>query len=958
MTADEWTAVEAAFHGARERAAEDREAFLERTCPDPSLRHHVRALLAQEDGALLREGLPGAVAAMAGSEVSADREGQRLGAYVLGPRLGAGAMGEVYRARDVALGRDVAIKLLPEELREPRRVARFRREARILAALEHPNIAAIHGLVEGDGPPALVLEFVDGPTLAEVVARSVQALSHLPGGGAMPVAEALDVAVQVAAALEAAHRLGIVHRDLKPANVAITADRVVKVLDFGLAFVAAASHVDPLPPLETTHGTILGTVAYMSPEQTRGQAIDHRADIWAFGAVLYEMLCGVRPFLGATTADVLAAIITSEPDWTRVPRGTPESVVALLRQCLTKDPAWRLHDIADARIVLGDAGTRHRAGAALDAAGPERAGRGGRFGRSSWVASAAMLIGVGGVAAGLVAVLRPVPPAARSGIIRATIPVVESIRVAEGGVAISPDGRTIVYEGRVGAERPRLYRRAIDGDTSEPIPGTERGHAPFFSPDGRWVGFAAGQQLKKVPLSGGSPVVICEVQSHFGASWADDGTIVVSLAPESGLFRVPDTGGTPTPLTTLSPADTGNDHRWPVALPGGRGVIFAVATGPAEDARVVVLDARTGARRDLIHGAASARLVGTQHLAYAIGGNLYLVPFDLDRLEVSGTPRVVARGVAEYTDGAPEYAFSAAGDLVYVPGRAGGDRHRLVLVDLAGQVTPLAAPPDFIQFPRISADGTTIAYMVAGAKNNVWTYDMDRGVAARATAGRFHYPVWTPDGRLSMADGGLGAQRIVLHDTAGRGFIEPLVEPSQEQAPEAWSPDGRTLFYRVMQPDTTWHLWSYHAPTRTRAPFLATRVDTHSMRPSPDGRWALYNSREGGLMQLHLRSLRPDAGRTQISDGGADVGAWSPDGRRIYYRGLPGSDRDGLWVVDVRPQGSSVAAGRPRRLFGADAFEPSFDVTPDGRHFVMVQRDPTPPPRELRLVLDAATGGR
>lgn len=828
-------------------------------------------------------------------------------------------------------------------------MARFRREARILAALEHPNIAAIHGLIEGDGPPALVLEFVDGTTLADVIARDARSPSRTGHHGAIPLGEALDVASQIAAALEAAHRLGVVHRDLKPANVVVTADRVVKVLDFGVAFVAAASRVDPLPPLETTHGTILGTVAYMSPEQTRGRAVDQRTDVWAFGAVLFEMLSGVRPFPGETTADVLAAIITAEPDWNRLPPDTPDAVVVLLKHCLTKDPAWRLHAIADARIALGDAITTSRAGHAVDADSRSRARRDWRW-----------LVAVAGAlaAAALFASLWNAPPPARPGVVRATIPLTQSVRVAEGGVAISPDGRTVVYEGRVGEERWRLYRRAIDGDVGTPIPGTESGHAPFFSPDGRWVGFAAGRELKKVPLDGGSPVVICEVQSHYGASWGDDGTIVVSLAPESGLVRVADSGGTPTPLTTLAPADTGNDHRWPVVLPRGRGVIFAVATGPADDARIVVLDARTGIRRDLIRGAASARLVGTQHLAYATGGDLYLVPFDLARLELAGRPQVIARGVAEYTDGAPEYAFSTAGDLVYVPGRAGAALHRLVLVDLAGGVAPLSAPPDYIHFPRMSGDGRTIAYMVGGAKNNVWTYDLIRGVATRATAGRFHYPVWRSDGRLSMAEGGRGAQRIVLHDTGGRGAIETLVESSHEQAPEAWTPDGRTLFYRVMQPDTTWHLWSYHAPTKAHAPFLATPVDTHSLRPSPDGRWALYDARDSGLLQLFVRSLQPGAGRVQVSQAGAALGVWSPDGRRIYYRGLPGTDGDGLWAVDVQARGSGLATGRPRRLFGAEAFEEAFDVTPDGRHLVMVQSDPTAPPKELRLVLGAANAVR
>ena len=663
-----------------------------------AVQRDVLSLLRQQDHGLLSGGLSGAFAALASPNA---REGAILDTYELGPLIGAGAMGDVYRARDRRLGRDVAIKILPDALgRDPDRITRFEREARVLATLNHPNIATLYGLVEDASTRGLVMELVEGATLGELLALRRKAAGTAATVG-LPLREALPIAQQVARALEAAHAQGIVHRDLKPANVAVTPAGVVKVLDFGLAKIVAGEGASPggNPVLETRDGIVLGTVAYMSPEQARGLPVDKRTDIWAFGCVLYEMLAGGRPFPGDTTADVLGAIVGAEPAWSALPASTPPRVLAVLRRCLVKDPDRRTHDIADARIELE--GEREP-----EASPPAVMAANRTPGRRLWAMGLAATLAA---AAGGASVAWWLPAPAPRPVLRAAIDIEESIVTGEGSIVFAPDGRSIVYQARGRDNVQRLYHRVLGRVGSTPIVGTDNGHAPFFSPDGQWVGFASDLELRKVPLTGGVPTTICRIQSHFGASWGDDGTIVVSLAPETGLHRCPAEGGTAEPLLSLAPEDAGNDHRYPIALPGGRGVIYAAATGPAEDARVVVFDRRSGTRRDLLRGVASARLVGRERLAYAINGDLFIVGFDPDWLEVVGDPMRVASGVSEGTDGAPEYGFSNAGDLVFAAGPAGGPRHTLALVDMTGQATPLRIPAGPIGFPRVSPDGRTLA---------------------------------------------------------------------------------------------------------------------------------------------------------------------------------------------------------------------------------------------------------
>ena len=568
---------------------------------------------------------------------------------------------------------------------------RFEREARTLAALNHPHIAQIHGVEDNDGVPAIVMELVEGTDLARRMS-----------GASMPPDEALSIARQIVEALEAAHEKGhhpprseaVQHHGdarragegarLRPGQGQRSGGRRVA------SRFAGAAHAQR---------RVLGTAAYMSPEQAMGRDVDRRTDVWAFGCVLYELLTQARAFPGDSAAEAVAAVLRAEPDWTRLPASVPPPIRKLLARCLSKDRQARIADISTARYVLDDA-----------AATPSGAPPTATVAPPWWRRPATYGI-AGAVAAGLAMALAfgVLPPAATSeGEVRAgfSLPAVLPPAVTRV-IAITPDGTTVVYPGSQGG-RNQLYRRRLAEAESSPIDGTRDGFVPFFSPDGQWLGFFDGRTLMKVPAGGGRPSAIAEFQSVAGASWGDDGFIVVGTRQETGLFRVAATGGTPEPLTVPTAEDAGNDHRWPQVLPGGRGVLFSVGTGPEEAARIVVLDGRTGTRKDLLRGTASALYVATGHLVYARSGELLALPFDLDRLEVTGPQARIAEGVGEGTDGEPQYAFSRSGDLAYVPGRSGGSTH-----SHAGRPERRRRRHSVSggnpRFPRFSPDGRRIA---------------------------------------------------------------------------------------------------------------------------------------------------------------------------------------------------------------------------------------------------------
>ena len=446
--------------------------------------------------------------------------------------------------------------------------------------------------------------------------------------------------------------------------------------------------------------------------------------------------------------------------------------------------------------------------------------------------------------------------------------------------------------------------------------------------------------------------MICQVESYSDASWGDDGSIVIGTRQETGLLRVRASGGAVEPLTVPTPEDEGNDHRFPQILPGGRGVIFMVGTGPDDTARILVLDSRTGARKELLRGSASARYVPTGHLVYARHGELFAMPFDLGKLEVSGSPMRIATGVDELTDGAPEYSFSAGGDLVYVPGWSGGERNILAFVDLHGTVAKTAMPPGPIDSPDISPDGRRIALTMAGAKNNIWVYDIERVTATRVTFGRYHEPIWTPDGRLTASKGPPDRLQLIRRSADGSGADEEITAVGSTQYAGSWTPDGRTLYYTREQEATQWDLWTVSPGLREPAPLVASRFNERSPRLSPDGRWLVYTSDENGRAEIYVRALEGDGRRWPMSVDGARFPVWAPDGRRLYYLGPAGAGGPvGMWVVDIATS-PTFSASRPRLLFPAPGFVPQFDITPDGKRFVMVQEDTTPPPQQLHLVLN------
>ena len=705
--------------------------------------------------------------------------GKTLGHYQVTGKLGAGGMGEVYRATDTRLGRDVALKVLPEAFaRDPERLARFEREARVLAQLNHPNIAAIYGFEHVDGVPFLVLEYVPGQTLAEMIAAVPLAPETL-----------LQICSEVGYALEEAHSKAVVHRDLKPANIKITPEGKIKVLDFGLAkaFADESAGGDPAqsPTLSvgaTRVGTLLGTAAYMSPEQARGQPLDRRTDIWSLGCVLYEMLAGKRAFSGASITDVVAAVVRAEPDWTALPASTPAAMRALLRRCLEKDPRRRLQHIGDARILLEEL---EEPAPALSPARPAAP-----WPRRVLPWALALLMAVAAALAWWRAT-RPQPgPVTRT---QVTLSPTDRLVLADAPcLALSPDGTRLVYTARR-AGRAQLFLRRMDRFEAAPIAGTEGTEGPFFSPDGEWVGFFAGGKLKKAALSGGAPVALCDAQDSRGAAWGADDVIVFtpSGALGAGLMRVSASGGAPQALTTPDAKQGESGHRWPEILPGGKALLFSVWTGGSfEEARIAVLRLDTGERKTLLEGGTNPRYAaggsGGGYLIFARAGGLLAAPFDAAQLRLTGPPVPVLSGlITNARTGAAQFTLSATGSLAYVPGSADSGETSLVWVDRKGQVAPLTAAHRTYTNPRLSPDGRRLAVTpLAAGGRHVWVLDLARNTAARLTfeGNTNSSPAWSPDGRrIVFRSNQAGADNLYWKPADGSGPEERLTTSGNNQ---------------------------------------------------------------------------------------------------------------------------------------------------------------------------------
>ncbi|MBI4264560.1 MAG: serine/threonine-protein kinase [Acidobacteria bacterium] len=862
--------------------------------------------------------------------------GTRVGPYEIVAEIGAGGMGVVYRARDAKLNRDVALKILPEAFAlDADRVARFKREAQVLAALNHPNIAAIYGFEEADGLQALVLELVEGPTLADRIRL-----------GALPLDEALPIARQIAEALESAHEQGIVHRDLKPANVKVREDGTVKVLDFVLAKAmdppAASAVLSQAPtittPAMTLAGVILGTAAYMSPEQAKGKPTDKRADIWAFGCVLYEMLTGRRAFEGEDVTETLAAVVKLEPDWSALPAALSPSVEVFLRRSLRKNPKERVSDIHDVRLALeGAFDTAVRAQPA-----PVAVGRWTRW-RQAVLGAAAGLM-VGGLAVGLV-FLAPVGPVVRPATTFALSLPSGLLRLAGNPplIAISPDGRTFVYAGP-----DRLYRRDMGDVEIRSIPGTEGSpRTPFFSPDGRWLGFFNDGNLRKVSLQGGPPIVISSAVI-IGASWGTDGRILYGLQTD-GLWRVSEDGGEPERVTTLAEGEV--SHRRPHLLPGGRAALFTIWSGSLDTARVAVVTLDTGERRTLVGGTVPY-YVSSGHIVFAREASLWAAPFDLDRLELTGpaTPVLEGLNVPEDT-GAAQLALAGDGTLVYLPdtGNRAVDR-QLVWLDRQGRANPIGAPPRTYTYPRISPDGSQVALDIQGENRDVWIWNVARDTFTRLTSdgGLDRYPLWSPDGRrIVFSSQEMGVASIFWKAADGTGSDARLTEAEVGQLPETISPDGRHVVFR-QQNDL--HLLTLGGQRAVR-PLLAAPFIERNAEVSPDGRWLAYESNESGQFEIYVRPFpEVERGRWQVSNAGGTRAGWARSGRELFFWSLDGQ----MMAVPVQTAGT-FSAGRPEALFEGSQYAlfdyparpgRNYDVTADGQRFLAIE------------VLGAQSGGR
>jgi len=878
--------------------------------------------------------------------------GETLSHYRLIEKIGEGGMGVVWKALDTTLDREVAIKILPSAFAtDSDRLARFEREAKLLASLNHPNVATVHSLHEFEATRFIAMELVPGETLADRLAR-----------GAVHADEALSISQQIAEALEAAHERGVVHRDLKPANIMVRHDGSPKVLDFGLAKSLSAEppgadeSMSPTLTIDATSvGTILGTAAYMSPEQARGNPVDKRTDIWSFGCVLYEVLAGGHCFAGKTQSDTLARILERDPDWSALPEGTPTEIRELLRRCLEKDPLRRLRDIGEARIALEDLetgtigdGRDEDAEQSYTSRKPRRA--------LPWVIAAAGAAAA--VALGWVAFQPELPRTP----VRLAVDLPSGFQLSitlSTPLAVSPDGSRLAFVASRDSARPQLHLRELGRFSASTFPGTEGADGPFFSPDGQWVAFFADKKLRRVSVLGGAPLDVCDVpQLNPGATWGADGTIVFST-DRFGLMRVPATGGTAEQLTAPKLAAGEIVHGWPCFLPDGENLLFTVR-GP-RGPRIALLSLGTGEWREVAEGGGAAHYLPTGHLLYPHVGGLTAVGFDLDRLETVGQPFPILEDVYAGPGlkgvGPGAFSVSDTGILVYVPGGAAAAETRLVWVDREGRSTPLAADPGSYEWPRLSPDGSRVAVTdrTMDGAIDIWILGLERGTRSRLTGGGNNIlPAWTHGGEavfFGSHQGGTGGLNIYRKPADGAGEAESVLVREHPLFPMAFTADGNSLLFVEWNPETNRDIWTMTLDGDRRAkPVLATSFDEYRPMLSPDGRWLAYVSDESGRYEVYVQSWPNGASRTLVSAHGGMGPIWSADGTELFYR-----NGEAMMVVPVEI-GTRFATGTPELLFEG-CFKLgvygslSYDVSADGR-FLMIERSREAAVDRLHVVLN------
>jgi serine/threonine-protein kinase len=861
--------------------------------------------------------------------------GTQLGSLEITALLGEGGMGEVYRARDLKLKRDVAIKILPEDFAcDTDRISRFQREAEVLASLNHPNIAGIYDFEEASGLRYLILELVEGETLAERLRR-----------GLIPASEALKIAQQIVDALEAAHEKGIIHRDLKPANVKVTPEGKIKVLDFGLA---KAMEVEPGNPnrsnsptlsnLATNAGIILGTAAYMSPEQANGFPADRRSDIFSLGVVLYEMFTGRQPFQGRTISEIIASVLVKEPDWTAMPSNLNPRVHELVRRCLQKDTKARWQAVGDIRLEIESLLTGH-------AVAPQATVQ-AHPGLKRSIPVLAIAIVLAAIAAVTAWNLKPMPPA---GIVTRFPIVLPEEQVFTGQsrhiVAISPEGARLVY-----LANNQLYLRQMSEMEARPVAGASGVSSPFFSPDGQWIGFWSSQDsaLKKIAITGGAPITICKTNNPWGVSW--EGNEIVFSDPSKGIQRVSANGGEPEVLVKSNPPELPSD---PQLLDHGKTLLFTLAnaTGSVDrwdQGQIVLQSLSSGEKKTIIRGGSDGRYVPTGHIIYALGGNILAVPVDLKRREVKGATVPVIEGVMRTSGGstgAAQLAFAASGALVYIPGIAGNTSARttLALADLTGKMQPLPLPPGAYFYPRLSPDGKQLVVETDDGKDQIVSvYDMSAGATLRRLTfgGKNQFPIWSNDGKhIIYTSDREGDNGLFWQLADGTGAAERLTksEPGVQHEAQATDPSGKTLAFFAARGASGGISILSLSGERTSKVFVETpNYFQPHMTFSPDGRWIAYASTEVATVQLFVQPYPATGAKYQITaDAAAAFPVWSRDGKQIFYAFPPK-----LYVVDVRTQ-PTFSFGKPTTLPINGFFQPvpaqrNFDVAPDGKHLLVV----------------------